>query len=141
MRLVSCIDPVIFAEMLEGLEEDLESRGYPDDAALALYCYRVAGTAGLACLWIWGLKETADPARASELALRRGQAFQRTNILRDFGQDFDETPSRVYIPADALAAQGLTPQNLRDWSDDVRCTARPPAGPGHPGPLRGLRRS
>ncbi len=109
--------------MLEGLEEDLEHPGYPNDEALARYCYRVAGTAGLACLWIWGLKEGADVARASELALHRGQAFQRTNILRDFAQDFDEKPARIYIPEDALAAHGLTADDLRNWRDDARCTA------------------
>jgi phytoene synthase len=117
------IDPVIFAEMLDGLEEDLESCGYPDDAALGRYCYRVAGTAGLACLWIWGLKEGVDVELARELALRRGQAFQRTNILRDFAQDFDEKPSRVYVPADALAAHGLTAQDLRAWRDDTKCAS------------------
>jgi phytoene synthase len=117
------IDPIIFSEMLEGLEGDLEAKGYADDAALSLYCYRVAGTAGLACLWIWGLREDADPARARELGLRRGQAFQRTNILRDFAQDFDEKPSRMYIPDDALARHGLTGAELREWRDDAKCTA------------------
>jgi phytoene synthase len=117
------IDPIIFAEMLEGLEGDLEAKGYADDGALSLYCYRVAGTAGLACLWIWGLREDADPSAARELALRRGQAFQRTNILRDFAQDFDETPSRVYIPADALVRHGVTGADVREWRDDARCTA------------------
>ncbi len=117
------IDPIIFTEMLEGLEEDLEHLGYPSDDALALYCYRVAGTAGLACLWIWGLKEGVDAARARDLALHRGQAFQRTNILRDFAQDFDEKPARIYIPADCLATHGITADDLRNWRDDARCTA------------------
>ena len=116
------IDPIIFSEMLDGLESDLDHDTYPDDDALSLYCYRVAGTAGLACLWIWGLREGADAAKARELALRRGQAFQRTNILRDFAQDFDETPSRVYIPASALGANRLTGEDLRLWRDDGRCT-------------------
>jgi phytoene synthase len=117
------IDPSIFTDMLDGLEQDLGCPGYDDDAALHEYCYRVAGTAGLACLWIWGLRDGADPAEARELALRRGQAFQRTNILRDFAQDFDETPSRVYIPRDAFARHGLTPEDLRRWEDWRRCAA------------------
>lgn len=117
------IDPIIFAEMLEGLEEDLDHPGYPDDAALARYCYRVAGTAGLACLWIWGLKPGADAAKARDLALHRGQAFQRTNILRDFAQDFDEVPSRRYVPEAALKAHNLTAEDVRNWTDHTRCTA------------------
>jgi phytoene synthase len=117
------IDPIIFSEMLDGLESDLDHDTYPDDEALSLYCYRVAGTAGLACLWIWGLREGVDATKARELALRRGQAFQRTNILRDFAQDFDETPSRLYIPAAALNARQLTVEDVRLWRDDARCTS------------------
>jgi len=117
------IDPVIFSEMLAGLEEDLEAPAYANDEALSRYCYHVAGTAGLACLWIWGLREGADAEKARGLALHRGQAFQRTNILRDFAQDFDETPPRIYIPADALTAHGLTAADVREWRDDANCSA------------------
>lgn len=116
------IDPVIFTDLIAGLEEDLAGAVYPDDAALHRYCYRVAGTAGLACLWIWGLREGADPEQARELALRRGQAFQRTNILRDLAQDLDERPARVYVPADVLARHGVTVEQLRAWSDPAACT-------------------
>jgi len=117
------IDPSIFWEMLEGLEGDLEAAGYQDDEALSQYCYRVAGTAGLACLWIWGLREGADAEKARELALHRGQAFQRTNILRDFAQDFDETPSRVYVPASSLVTAGVNAADVRHWRDDAKCSA------------------
>lgn len=111
------IDPVICRDMLDGLDEDLESTGYATDEALGRYCYRVAGTAGLACLWIWGLREGADPEKARTLALRRGQAFQRTNILRDFAQDFDEVPSRVYLPKESFTRHGVTPAQVRAWND------------------------
>ena len=117
------IDPQICCDMLDGLDEDLESNGYADDAALGRYCYRVAGTAGLACLWIWGLREGADPAKAREFALRRGQAFQRTNILRDFAEDFDESPRRVYLPREAFTRHGITPEDVRAWSKPEACTA------------------
>ena len=113
----------IFTDMLDGLDDDLETVAYRDDEQLHRYCYRVAGTAGLACLWIWGLREGADPEQARELALRRGQAFQRTNILRDFAQDYDATPSRVYIPADAFSRRGLTPAAVRAWERPDDCAA------------------
>ena len=109
--------------MLDGLDDDLETVAYQDDEQLHRYCYRVAGTAGLACLWIWGLREGADPEQARELALRRGKAFQRTNILRDFAQDYDATPSRVYIPADAFSRRGLTPAAVRAWERHDDCAA------------------
>lgn len=109
------IDHEIFEEVLRGLEEDMDHRGYATDADLARYCYRVASTVGLACLAVWGLRPGVDPAAARDLAVRRGQAFQRTNILRDFAQDFDSEPRRVYLPMDAFARHGLTPEDLRRW--------------------------
>lgn len=117
------VQPYIFRDMLDGLDEDLETVGYRTDEQLSRYCYRVAGTAGLACVWIWGLRNGVDAAHAQDLALRRGQAFQRTNILRDFAQDFDETPSRVYIPADAFAEHRVTPADVRAWAHPDRCAA------------------
>lgn len=115
------IDPVIFTDLIAGLEEDLAGEAYADDAALHRYCYRVAGTAGLACLWIWGLRDGADAERARELALRRGQAFQRTNILRDLAQDLDEQPARVYVPTDVLKRHGVGVPELRSWSAPEAC--------------------
>ena len=117
------IDHDIFRHMLDGLDDDLETVWFRDDRQLTQYCYRVAGTAGLACLWIWGLRAGADAARARELALHRGQAFQRTNILRDFAQDHDSTPSRVYIPSNAFARHGVTPAEVRAWSKPEGCQA------------------
>lgn len=115
------IDPVIFRDMLDGLEEDLDHAAYETDEALSRYCYRVAGTAGLACVWIWGLRPGADASEATRLSLLRGQAFQRTNILRDFAQDHDGSPSRVYLPTSALAAAGLTSKSLRAWAEPDKC--------------------
>lgn len=115
----------IFRDMLSGLRRDLRGHDFADDSDLARYCYCVAGTAGLACVAIWGLREGADPAAARELALRRGQAFQRTNILRDFVEDYDgaDGPRRVYIPRDAFARHGLTAEQLRAWSPAPGCEA------------------
>lgn len=119
------IDPSLFSAMLDGLEEDLEPPAppdaYPTDADLTRYCYRVASTVGLTCISIWGLRPGVNPGEARRLAEERGQAFQRTNILRDFAQDYDSTPSRVYLPADSFAAAGLSPRAVREWSDPVRC--------------------
>jgi 15-cis-phytoene synthase len=117
------LEHAIFRDMLAGLDEDLGHAPYGTDADLSRYCYRVAGTAGLACVGVWGLRPGACPDQARDLALRRGQAFQRTNILRDFAQDFDQSPQRVYIPADALSAAGLTAPELREWNRPDACQA------------------
>jgi phytoene synthase len=73
------------------------------------------------CVSIWGTVPDADMTVVSDLAVRRGQAFQRTNILRDYAEDFDSGPSRVYLPQDAFSAAGLTPEDVRAWRDPDRC--------------------
>jgi len=115
------VDLAIFHDMLDGLEEDLEHTGYQSDQELWRYCYRVASTVGLVCISIWGLAQNADPNLAHALAVRRGQAFQRTNILRDFAEDFDSDPSRVYLPREDFDVAGLTPEDVRQWRFPERC--------------------
>ncbi len=121
-----CAYPVpasVFRDMISGLEDDLAVRPVLSDDDLERYCYRVASTAGLACLAIWGLRGGVDSARAEQLAIHRGQAFQRTNILRDFAQDYDDTPRRVYIPGAGFVRHGLSPEDLRAWGSPERCGA------------------
>ena len=113
----------VFRDMLAGLEDDLAARPVLTDTDLDRYCYRVASTAGLACLAIWGLRPGVDADEAERLAVHRGQAFQRTNILRDFAQDFDDVPSRVYIPAAVFKRHALSPIELREWRNADRCRA------------------
>lgn len=127
------LPPSIFDDMIDGLRTDLARPEIQTEAELERYCYGVAGTAGLACLSIWGLRPGADASEARELALHRGQAFQRTNILRDFAEDYDgleaarsgehERDRRVYIPREAFASFGLTAAELRAWSPADRCEA------------------
>lgn len=110
------IDPACIHDMLAGLKEDQQHTGYDTREELDRYCYRVASTVGLTCLAIWGLRQGADAALARERAIARGRGFQLTNILRDFTEDFDAQPRRVYFPRADLEAAGLTAQQLRDWA-------------------------
>lgn len=115
------IERRIFLDTLAGMEDDLVARTYQSDEELSTYCYRVASTVGLACLRVWGLREGVSQKEADELAVWRGQAFQRTNILRDFRQDFDEQPRRVYLPLSAFERAGVTPEDVREWREPSRC--------------------
>jgi phytoene synthase len=115
------IDPSIIRDMLAGLEDDLDHEWYQTEAELWQYCYRVASTVGLACVAVWGTSAGADAHEVRDLAIRRGQAFQRTNILRDFAEDFDSSPRRVYLPREAFDAAGLTPEDVRAWRDPAAC--------------------
>lgn len=117
------IDPAHIRDMLAGLAEDLDHQGYQRVQDLERYCYRVASTVGLTCVSIWGLRPGVDVLAAREMAIRRGHAFQLTNILRDIGQDFDDQPSRVYVPRELLAKHGVSAQQLRGWAEPALCEA------------------
>lgn len=105
-----------FHDMLDGQLADVGTVRHEDWESLRAFCYRVASTVGLVCIRIWGYEHPDAPA----LAIDRGIAFQLTNILRDFREDFDM--GRVYLPADELARMELTPRDLRDWAKPDLCT-------------------
>jgi len=96
-----------FVELTDGLAADVENRRYADFAELALYCYRVAATVGLAMCSVLGVTATEAAGHAAEL----GVAMQLTNILRDVREDVEL--GRVYLPQDELAASGWDEQRLR----------------------------
>jgi phytoene synthase len=117
------IEHAYIHDMLAGLGEDLDHHGYATRADLDRYCYRVGSTVGLTCIAIWGLRPGADEELARQRSESRGRAFQLTNILRDIGQDFDDRPSRCYVPAEDLERHGLTAAELRRWAEPARCLA------------------
>lgn len=102
-------------DMIRGQLDDLNIHRYETFDQLSQYCYRVASTVGLVCIRIWGFN---DPA-AEALAIDRGYAFQLTNIIRDFREDYDK--GRVYLPAEDFEKHALDPRALRYWD-------RPEAG-------------
>lgn len=109
------------ADVLDAMDEDIEGFHCVDDDQLDRYCYQVASTVGMICVSIWGLRDPADTQRALELAATRGTAFQLTNILRDFVEDYDGSPRRVYLPEQSFRAMDLTPVRLRAWDPPSRC--------------------
>ncbi len=117
-RRYSLGDDVV-APMLLGLAEDLEHSGYADMAGLEGYCRRVAGTAGRACVRVWGVRSGVDLAGAMAMADELGIAFQLTNIVRDLGQDGRD--GRCYVPRELLLACGVTEAELAGWSRPEAC--------------------
>jgi phytoene synthase len=113
------LDPADIAGAIEGQRMDLEPRVYATFAETELYCDRVAATVGRICLDVWGVRDGADAALARELSTKRGIAFQLVNILRDIRED--RARGRCYLPADELAANGLTVDSLLGWQDAARC--------------------
>lgn len=91
----------IFEDVIRGQQQDLRPVRFERFDQLREYCYRVAGTVGLASIHVWGYSGGAE---TEQLAIDRGIAFQLTNILRDLREDLAR--GRQYLPADEF---GPTP--------------------------------
>jgi phytoene synthase len=91
-----------FHAVIDGMEMDVvgDIRA-PDDAALELYCDRVASAVGRLSVRVFGMEERDGIALAHHL----GRALQLTNILRDL--DEDAAFGRLYLPAEALREAGI----------------------------------
>ncbi|MEC8252070.1 MAG: squalene/phytoene synthase family protein [Planctomycetota bacterium] len=98
-------------ELVAGCATDLDPDGPADEAALELYCYRVASCVGLTCLPVLG----ADSADGRRYATALGHALQLTNVLRDLRGDAEI--GRCYVPATWLAECGVERRDLLGTSD------------------------
>jgi 15-cis-phytoene synthase len=93
-------------DLLDGVEMDIRGGVYETFDQLRLYCYRVAGAAGLLMAPVLGY----SGARALDSAVDLGIAMQLTNILRDIGEDARR--GRVYLPTEELETFGYTRAEL-----------------------------
>jgi phytoene synthase len=96
------------AALIEGVRMDVDGTTYETFDELVLYCRRVAGAIGRACLAIFALRDpvTVEGYAALDLlADDLGVALQLTNILRDIRED--ALNGRVYLPAEDLRRFGL----------------------------------
>ncbi|MDP2752077.1 MAG: presqualene diphosphate synthase HpnD [Rhodocyclaceae bacterium] len=94
------------AEIIDGMEMDLDQNRYADFPALHLYCHRVASVVGLLIAEILGYTNSATLEYARELGL----AFQLTNIIRDVGED--ARLGRIYLPQEELAQFGVSESDI-----------------------------
>jgi phytoene synthase len=108
----------LFEQLIDGVEMDITIKRYAKWEALQQYCYRVASTVGLICITIFG---TDPAAEAERYAVDLGVALQVVNIMRDVKEDAER--GRVYFPADELAAEGLTADDILRCSYDPRFIA------------------
>ena len=94
------------AEIIDGMEMDLQYNRYPDFGALKLYCHRVAGVVGLLSAEIFGYQDKRTLDYAADL----GMAFQLTNIIRDVGEDARR--DRIYLPLDETTRHGVSEADI-----------------------------
>lgn len=118
-----------FCLMIDGMEQDVDGPvNNLDTKALLGYTRRVAGTAGMMSIRVFGV---ADIAARDRFALNLADAFQLTNILRDIEED--AKLGRLYLPIDILEKHGIetndplkisTHAKLRDVCRDIGFIAR-----------------
>ncbi|MDG2990036.1 phytoene/squalene synthase family protein [Candidatus Synechococcus calcipolaris G9] len=79
------------------------------------YCYYVAGTVGYLLTDLWQEHSLSIGANEYQVLLKRcgefGEALQTVNILKDIAWDAEHENS-IYVPQDALIAQGSSHQLL-----------------------------
>ncbi len=94
------------AEIMDGMEMDLNQSRYMNFAGLQLYCHRVAGVVGALAADIFGYRNV----KTLEYADKLGLAFQLTNIIRDVGEDARK--NRIYLPLDEVKECGVTAADI-----------------------------
>ncbi|HSB48075.1 MAG TPA: presqualene diphosphate synthase HpnD [Burkholderiales bacterium] len=90
------------AEIIDGMQMDLDNNRYASFEMLQQYCHRVAGVVGLLSAEIFGYQDR----RTLEYAADLGMAFQLTNIIRDVGEDVRR--DRIYLPLDEIKRHGVS---------------------------------
>jgi phytoene synthase len=108
-------------DFLAAMTSDLEVTGYATMDHLDRYMWGSAAVIGLQVLPVLGIAPGVARAEAEPYAIALGEAFQLTNFLRDVGEDADR--GRVYLPADAMAAHGVTREQLRQKRHDANVAA------------------
>ena len=108
------------SELIEGVRMDVEPRVYRTMDDLRRYTHRVASVVGAWMTYSFGVRDGWVIERAHAL----GHAMQLTNIIRDVGEDLAR--GRIYLPADRMAAHGVSRESL----DAVRGRARRGKGVG-----------
>lgn len=117
------VDHGVLRGMIRGQASDIGRSAIETETELNRYCADVAGTVGLACLSVWGVRRGRSADQARSLALLRGQAFQRTNILRDLVEDLRAESPRCYLPIERLRRYGLAPETVLDPARRARALA------------------
>jgi squalene synthase HpnC len=100
-----------FHDLIDAFKQDQTVTRYPDWAQLIDYCRRSADPVGRIVLHMGC--GGAPEARLLQLSDATCTALQLVNFWQDVRRDIQER-DRIYVPADALAEQGLTHQDLLD---------------------------
>jgi phytoene synthase len=104
-------------QLIDGVARDIHQKRYGTFNELAEYCYGVASTVGLMAMHIIGY----SGPEAIPYAVKLGVALQKTNILRDVGEDWRS--GRLYLPKEELDYFGLSETDIANGCVDNRWRA------------------
>ncbi len=102
------LDRAPFAELLDGVESDLDAVHFASFEDVERYCHHVASTVGLMVLAVRGVRGEVAERYASDL----GIAVQLTNIVRDVREDAHE--GRCYLAQQDMERFAVEPRDLMD---------------------------
>jgi squalene synthase HpnC/squalene synthase HpnD len=95
-----------FADLLVAFRQDQTVHRYPTWKDLLGYCRYSANPVGRLVLYLCGYRDS----KRQQLSDMTCSALQLANSWQDAGQDLDR--DRIYIPLEALAAHGLTEDDI-----------------------------
>jgi phytoene synthase len=101
-------DRAALLEFCDGMRHDLAGGHVADEAELERYCQQAGGSVGVL---LGGLLGGRGPECAAKMATL-GRATQRTNILRDIDEDFEN--GRVYIAKTTIERFGFPVPGARE---------------------------
>lgn len=102
------LDTGYMEDLMEGAADDLQTVRIQNKEEFIQYCYKVAGTVGLAMFDLMDVQPTNARANAVDL----GIAMQITNICRDIKEDLER--DRIYIPQSLLEKYSITENQLKN---------------------------
>jgi squalene synthase HpnC/squalene synthase HpnD len=103
-----------FSDLLVAFRQDQSVHRYPNWNSMLGYCRYSANPVGRLVLYLCGYRD----AERQQLSDATCTALQLTNSWQDVGQDLDK--DRIYIPLEALAAHGLTEDDIVARRFDAR---------------------
>ena len=107
------IPPEHYRAFLDAMRLDVAPRPFRTlDDLIRSYVYGSAVVVGYFLTHIYGASDAASFGRALSASRDLGVALQLTNFLRDVAED--QRRGRVYLPADALRAEGIDVLDARD---------------------------
>ena len=95
-----------FLGLIRGCRQDFVKNRYANFQELLDYCDLVASTISDISLAVFGMLNAETP----RLGRRLSTALQLTNVIRDVAEDARR--DRIYLPADELAAFGVTEADI-----------------------------